>query len=493
MTGTLAILLFSVGLLGSIMLHEWGHFSTARRFGMRADRFFVGFGPTLWSRRRGETEFGVKAFPIGGFVRILGMSPTDERRRSIADEVFDVETVAELRRRAAERAGVDVRHSPAIPAATWDRLDDALEERGTPVELRERIVTRTRATLADDATVDEAHVALRQVVAQEVRDTGRHGDLCHRLTKGDEGRFFADRPAWQRAIVLSAGSFMHMAQAALLIFLILWLSGPVTTFTVVDEVLEDSVAMRAGLQEGDDIVAVDGVAVDDFEQIREIVRSSPGQRLTFSIVRDDESLEIVAAPQLARDPETGETLLDENGETYGQFGFVPLQEPTPLPVGEAAVRTFVGEGSVPDLTVRTVATLGRVFGPDGIGAIFSQVSGEESRDLDGAVSVVGAAGVAAQGARAFGLWITVATLLASINVFIGIFNILPLPPLDGGHLAVLGVERVVNVVRSARGRAADFSVDPRAVAAVAIPVIAFVGTISVALLWLDVVNPVTFR
>ncbi len=490
----LAIVLFSLGLLLSIMLHEWGHFATARRFGMRADRFFVGFGPTLWSTRRGETEYGVKAFPIGGFVRILGMSPDDDRRGHVADEVLDREAIAELRHRAAERAGVDVTLAPAIPYAVWDRLDDALERRGTPAEERQRIVAGTREGLAEDATVDEAHVRLRQVVLQEVRETGRNGDLFHRLVKGDEDRFFHDRPAWQRAIVLSAGSAMHLLQAAVLIFFILWLSGPVVTFNTVDEVLPDTPAAAAGLQEGDTIVAIDGQEVADFEAIRRTIRDGLGESLTLSVLRDDASLEIEVVPALATDPETGEVLLDEEtGQRYGRAGFIPVIDNQPLPVGEAAVRTFVGEGSIPDLTVRTVGMLGQVFGPDGIGAIFSQVSGEEDRGVEGAVSVVGAAGVAAEGASMFGLWITLATLLASINVFIGIFNILPLPPLDGGHLAVLGIEKVVNGARTMTGRAADFSIDPRAVTAVAIPVIVLIGTVSAMLLWLDVVNPVSIR
>lgn len=489
MTRTLAIVLFSVGLLGSIMLHEWGHFWTARRFGMRADRFFVGFGPTLFSRRRGETEYGVKAFPIGGFVRIIGMSPTDERKPPIADDVFDAEAVGALRHAAAEQAGIDVALAPAIPAALWVRLADELDARGTSPELRDRIVEGTRGSLAPDATVDEAHVALRQVLAQEVRETRRVGDLHHRLLKGDEGRFFHDRPSWQRAIVLSAGSAMHFAQAFGLIFLLLWLSGPVTTFNRVGQVVEDTPAATAGLQPGDDIVAIDGEHLTDFEETRQIIRSSAGKPLIFSIVRDGESLEATATPELARDPSTGEVLLDDEGEPYGLLGFQAFEATQPLPFGEAVVRTFSGPGSVPDITVGTISVLGQVFGPEGIGSIFNQVSGEEVRDEGGALSIVGAAGIAGDFSEAIGLWVTIATLLGSINIFIGVFNILPLPPLDGGHLAVLGVEKVVNVLRRARGRAADFTVDPRAVTAVALPVIVFVGLISVSLLWLDIVNP----
>lgn len=486
----MTILLFAVGLLLSIMIHEWGHFATARRFGMRADRFFVGFGPTLWSTTRGETEYGVKAFPIGGFVRILGMSPTDERRKPVADEILDRDRVAELRRQAAKRAGVDVLESPAVPYVLWDQLLVELDRRGTPDELAQRIVDNTRNALPADATVDEAHVALRQVIMQEVRDTGRVGDLHHRLTEGDEGRFFHDRPAWQRAIVLSAGSALHFAQAFVLIFLLFWLAGVPTVFNQVGGILEDSAAEAAGLQAGDEILAVNGQELEDFTQTQTIIRSSAGQQITLTVARDGETLQLTGTPQLATDPDTGEPLLDADGNTFALFGFVPVEDFQRLPIGEAAVRTFVGEGSVPAMTVGTVGLLGDVFGPEGIGSIFSQVSGDEERDATGALSVVGAAGVADQFSETVGLWVTLLTILGSLNIFIGVFNILPLPPLDGGHLAVLAVEKVVNVGRSARGMAADFKVDPRAVTAVALPVIVFVAVISVSLLWLDIVNPI---
>src|SRR5881392_2085871 len=78
MMGLLGVVAFIVALLASVTLHEWGHFSTARHYGMKASKFFVGFGPTLWSVRRGETEYGVKAIPAGGFVKIVGMTPLED-------------------------------------------------------------------------------------------------------------------------------------------------------------------------------------------------------------------------------------------------------------------------------------------------------------------------------------------------------------------------------------------------------------------------------
>lgn len=485
MTGPIAITLFVVGVVISIMVHEWGHFATARAFGMRVDRFFLGFGPTLWSTQRGETEYGVKALPLGGFVRIKGMAPTDERLRPVPDVVFDPDRLAEDRRRAAEAGGGDLTDQPAVPDAAFERFDEALRDRGAPRDLRERMVARLRANVAADATPGEARRQLVEIIASEVRDTKRVGDLHHRLMRGDEGRFFPDRPAWQRAIVLASGSALHFAQAILLLFLGFLLFGQSVYVPVIERFTDDpaaeSVAEEAGLEPGDRIVSIAGVRTDDFAEQRDILRSRPGEPTELVVERDGEELSFNVTPRAVEDPETGETV--------GVLGFYPGVEDRPLPADEALYETFVGPGSFPVLVVETFRALGRVFGPEGLGALFSQVLGEEQRSPEGGISLVGAANIAGQGAVQFGPLLLFA-LLASVNVFVGIFNILPLPPLDGGHLAVLGVERTVNQVRHLRGQSTDYSIDPRAVAAIAVPVIVVVLMISVAFLWLDITNPI---
>lgn len=483
MSGTLAITLFVVGMIASIMVHEWGHYATARTFGMRVDRFFLGFGPTLWSTHRGETEYGVKLFPLGGFVRIKGMSPTDERLRPVPDVVFDPDMLAEDRRHAAATTGGEVTEQPAVTGAAFERLDGALAERGTPRDVRERMVARLRANVAPDATPAEARRQLVEIIASEVRDTGRVGDLHHRLMRGDEGRFFPERPAWQRAIVLASGSALHFAQAILLLFLGFLLFGQSVYVPVIDRFTDDEVsaAAEAGLEPGDRLLSIAGVRTEDFAEQRELIRSRPGEPTDVVVERDGEELRFTVTPRAVEDPETGETV--------GVLGFYPGVEDRPLPADEALYETFVGPGSFPVLVTETFKALGRVFGPEGIGTLFSQVAGEEQRSAEGGISLVGAANIAGQGATQFGPLLLFA-LLASVNVFVGIFNILPLPPLDGGHLAVLGVERTVNAVRSQRGQPADYSIDPRAVAAIAVPVIVLVGTISVAFLWLDITNPI---
>lgn len=486
MSGPVAITVFVISLLGAIMLHEWGHFFTARRFGMRADRYFLGFGPTLWSIRRGETEYGVKAIPAGGFVSIRGMTPVDERRQPLEDTIFDAEALAADRRGQAHRDGVDVLEVAAVPDTTWRRLRQVLDERGTPTGVADRIVDRTRRNAGSGVTADEVRPVLHEVVLTETRDTGRISDLQHRLLRGDEGRFFHDRPAWQRAIVLSAGSAMHFLIAIVVLFAgFLMLPQPTgEATTVVDAIEEGSAAEAAGLQPGDEVESVAGTASDDFEVLRDLIRERPGESTSVTISRDGTERTVEVTPTPTTDEETG--------ETYGLLGFAPREATEDLGVIDAARETFVGPSSVPAMAVASVEGLVGVFGPEGLGRLFSQVTGEVERGAQGGMSIVGAADVAGEAVAVFGL-MSLVLLIASINVFIGIFNLVPLPPLDGGHLAVLGVERAVNGVRRLRGQPTDYTVDARSIAAVALPVIVMFVVVSAGLIWLDITNPISLQ
>lgn len=482
MSGSVAIWVFVIGLIAAIMLHEWGHFYTARRFGMRADRFFLGFGPTLWSIRRGETEYGVKLIPAGGFVRIQGMSPLDERKRPVPDEIFRAERLQEDRRAAAARLGVDPLEVENLPVTTWERLERELRSRGASKELARRVIRRVQGSLPDHPHAEHGHAVLTEVLATEVPDTGRVGDLHHRLLKGDEGRFFHDRPAWQRAIVLVAGSAMHFVIAAVVLLLGFLFLPQITgeIAPVVSEVQAESPAEAAGLQPGDRLLAVAGVRSSDYEVLRDEIRTRPDESVTLVILRDGQEQTLTVTPNRVEDPETGEEI--------GQVGFIPTLETRRLAATEALYETFLGDAGIVAMTVGTFRALGYVFGPEGLSALFSQVVGQADRGLEGAVSIVGAAALAGETATFGLLWLI--GLTASINIFVGIFNLLPLPPLDGGHLAVLGIEKAVNGVRARMGRPATFRIDERAVAAVAIPVLAILGTVFVMLLWLDVTNPI---
>lgn len=493
MSGAVAIVLFIASLVLAIMLHELGHLLTAKRFGMRADRYFLGFGPTLWSTRRGETEYGVKALPLGGFVKIQGMTPLDQRLPPVADQFFSSEALTRDRRQAAHRSGRDPLAVGNLPEPTWDRLRHELRSRGAPKELTDRILRRTRANLPEYPTAEDARAALTEVIATEASDTGRVGDLHHRLLKGDEGRFFHDRPAWQRAITLVTGPVTHVLIAFVALFgaylFIPQASGE--ALPVVDQVLEGSPADEAGLRPGDHLLAVEDTRSSQYAELREAIRARPELPTDLVVQRNGDQLVLTVTPILETDPETG--------ETFGLVGFVPVAEHIRHSPVDALELALVGEpslsapgGGVFPMVGASIEALGRIFSPQGLSSLVAQAAGQEDRDLEGAISLVGAANLAGQtGEGPAGITIFL-VLLAAINVFFFIFNLVPLPPFDGGHLAVLGIEAVVNGVRRLRGMAPDFTVDPRAITAVALPVIGVLLLVLVTTLWLDITDPIRF-
>ena len=189
-------------------------------------------------------------------------------------------------------------------------------------------------------------------------------------------------------------------------------------------------------------MAVAGERSDDFLELRDEIRARPGEATQVTIERDGQEQTLTITPTPTPDEETGETI--------GLLGFVPQPETERLSTERRAVRDLRGPVSVPAMMGRSLKAIGSVFGPEGLGRLFQQVTGQAERGAEGGMSIVGAGAVAGQGVAAFGVMFLL-LLIASVNVFIGVFNLLPLPPLDGGHLAVLGVERGVNACAACAG------------------------------------------
>jgi membrane-associated protease RseP (regulator of RpoE activity) len=368
--GWVGILLFVLGVLIMILAHEAGHFVTAKWFGIKVEEFFVGFGPRLWSFRRGETEYGIKAIPAGGYVRIAGMNPFQEP-------------------------------------------------------------------------------------APEDRD-----------------RIFTAKPAWQRAIVLVTGSLTHFVLAFLTLVVIFGVLGQATRFrpqvVTVERRLDGapSPAFEAGLRPGDQVVAVAGAPVD-YETFSTSVTEHVGRETALLVRRDGREVRLRVEPVLS----------EVEGRRVGRIGV----EVTP---GEVLARERTGpvetiERSA-DLTGRMVVgsfqAIGRVFGPEGLGRLGELLAGEQRR-VDDPVGIVGAARLSGQAVQA-GQIESFLLLFAFFNVFVGIVNLLPLPPLDGGHLAVLGWE-------SLTGR----RVDPRKLIPITAVVAGFLILFTISMLYLDVVRP----
>jgi membrane-associated protease RseP (regulator of RpoE activity) len=398
----LGIVAFVVALLVSVMLHEAGHFLTARRFGMKATHFFVGFGPTLWSRRRGETEYGVKAIPAGGFVKIVGMTPLEE-------------------------------------------------------------------------------------VAPE-----------------DEPRAFYRQSAGKKAIVLAAGSTVHFLLAIALILGSALVIGkaverspglkaiascvPVSAEQTCDEPGQlASPAQQAGLRSGDVVVAVDGEPVDAVLPFVQAVRASPGEPIDVTVVRDGERQELTLTPLAVE-----RTSLEDGSrtETVGAIGV------------ELKIRRATESLGPVEAVEHSVETMGLVV--DGIARVFTEkldtiadVYGPE-RDPEGFIGVVGASRISGEVLASEETWaykiLGFLGLIAALNFFVGVFNLLPLLPLDGGHLAVLGFETVRDKLRRLFGYRGEIQrVDFNKLLPLTYAVVLVFAGFTLFLLGADIVNPITLN
>lgn len=370
-------LVLLLGIIVSVGLHELGHMVPAKKFGVRVSQYFVGFGPTVWSRTKGETEYGIKAIPLGGFVRLVGMMP------------------------------------PA-PAGT---------RRGTGFW----------SELVADA---------RDASVAEVRP-------------GEEHRAFYNLSTPKKLIVMFGGPFVNLVIATVLIGIILVGYGTMVTSTTVAQLSEcvpasvtsdasgdecegqpAAPAAAAGLEPGDEIVAFGGAEVHSWQQLVGLINDSAGQTSQVAVLRDGERVTLEVTPARTDRPvvdEQGTAVIGADGEPVvqpgGFVGFSPLQVREPQPL--SSVLPAVGEQTWQTLTM--VATL-----PVRVADAATQAFTAEERAQDSVQSVVGVARISGE------IWaldeaildrvMFFLSLLASLNIALFAFNMIPLLPLDGGHL-----------------------------------------------------------
>jgi membrane-associated protease RseP (regulator of RpoE activity) len=391
MSFLLGVVIFVVALLVSIMLHEAGHFLTAKKFHMKVTQFFVGFGQTVWSRMRGETEYGIKALPLGGFVKITGMT--------------------------------------------------ALED------------------------VDPA----------------------------DEARSFRRQPGWQRAIVLLAGSFMHFALALVLLFILAVGIGipNSTTIGAVGKCLPKTVkaldsgtcaqglpaspARQAGIRPGDKIISIAGRPVQNWTQLGNVIRAQPAGRPVAVVVdRGGRDLTLRVTPGTV--PKRHGSYLGIEDQLFQRIG--PLSGVAYAGSTFALVLEDSGQAAA-----KLPAALPDLFAKD------------RSKTAGGDVSsVVGAADDAGQVVQAGGGWQFIVSdlllIVISLNIFVGAFNLLPLLPMDGGHLAILFYERLRAWLARLRGRPDPGLVDMQKLIPLSVGVFALLVGLSLVLIAADIFNPV---
>ena len=398
-TGTTKTVLVVVAVLTMIMLHELGHFATAKWAGMKVTEFFVGFGPRLWSIRKGETEYGVKALPIGGYVKILGMHNLDQ----IADEA-------------------------------------------------------------------------------------------------DEPRTYRQKSFGRRLSVAVAGSTMHFIIAFLLFFTVNAVVGVPTASTTIGGLVKieggPSPAEEAGLEVGDEIVALDGVPAGEWDEVRAYISERPAQPIAMTVLRDGREVELTATPtDLSAIRIDGEAISDES---RGFLGLEPKEKfATVGPVtalGRSAKQwvggDFQGVEDVSPGLVDNAKALGSVLSPSGMSSYWKTITGEEQAGReDGGARFLSPVGFVRLGGQAAedSLY-SVLALLIAINLFVGLFNLLPLLPLDGGHVAIAVYEAVRSKIAGRRYTADVAKLMPLTYAVVLLMV--FLG---VTALYLDIVRPLNFQ
>jgi membrane-associated protease RseP (regulator of RpoE activity) len=305
----------------------------------------------------------------------------------------------------------------------------------------------------------------------------------------DEPRTYRSKSYPRRMSVAVAGSAMHFFLA----FVLMWIAlvgygvSELDNFQVnetapVEEGVE-SPAQRVGLQPGDRIVAVDGNRVADWPALTDFLVENPGETVTLTILRDADLRDITVT--LASIPD------EETGEPRGFLGVSPKFPPEQVPVLEAVPRAGY---EVADLAWRSAAALGSFFSPANLTDYADRVANPEARSGDDEttsaepadegtrfISPVGFVRIASQAAST-GVY-EVLLLLILINVFVGVFNMVPLLPFDGGHVAIATYERI----RSRRGK--RYHADVAKMLPFVYGVVMILGLMFLTSLWLDIASP----
>ena len=377
----LGILAFVVALLLSVMIHEFGHYITARRFGMRVSEFFVGFGRRLWSYQRGETEFGVKAIPAGGYCKIDGMTPGDE------------------------------------------------------------------------------------------------------MPVGEENRAFYKASSGRKLIVLGAGSFLHFVIGYVLLFTLFAGIGTTQILPVIGEVMKGSAAQSAGIMVGDEVTSINGKKVSDWYKDVAAIRNSQGREFKLVIKRAGQDLIITATPTL-------ETVDGEKRYLLGIINEAGLKR-------TGVITSFKNAGIVTrDFLKESVKSLVKL--PSKIPALWGQTINGQTRDANGLVGVVGVARVSGQAVSSGELsamerLATFILIIASLNIFVGLFNLLPILPLDGGHMAVAIADEIRAFFARLRGRPRPAAIDVTVLTPITMVVFVILAALTLLLLVADIVNPVVLN
>jgi membrane-associated protease RseP (regulator of RpoE activity) len=432
----LGIVIVTLGLAISIALHELGHLVPAKLFGVRVGQYMIGFGRTLWSRRRGETEYGIKAIPLGGYISMAGMFP------------------------------------PVKPGGK----------------------ARTAST------------GFFQTMVQDARTVS-----ADTVPEGEEHRTFYNLPVWKRVIIMAGGPFMNLVIAVVLFGVVLCGFGVQQVSTTVGSVSEclhpatstqtscapddpEAPGAAAGILPGDRLMSVGGEPVTSWAQATAVIQKSPARKLDIVVERNGERVLLTATPVLTENfvPDAnGQIATDENGNRLtrkvGMLGITAAYETVPQPV--TAVLPAVGDNIagvtnvILHLPQRLVDVATAAFGPG-------------PRDPNGPMSVVGVGRIAGEITSLNTIPIadraaSLIGLVASVNIALLVFNLVPLMPLDGGHIAGALWEGIRRFFAKLFKRRDPGPVDTAKVIPLTFAVVILLGGMSLLLIYADIVKPIT--
>ena len=431
----LGVVIFVVGLAISIGLHEIGHLVPAKIFGVRVAQYMIGFGPTLFSKKVWETEYGVKAIPLGGYISMAGMFPPGDE----------------------------------------------------PVESPNKI---------------------RRLFGKLVQDARQASDES--MVDVDTSRAFYHLPVWKRIIIMVGGPFMNLVLAFVLFAILIVGIGQPAASTTIGSVTQcvtaegvpancsdttvEGPGVTGGLLAGDTIVSINGEKVSTWNDGTDTIRASAGKPLTIVVDRDGVNKTLTITPVLATRSQVdadGNPVLDASGNPINQevgfIGIAPTYKMTPQPITEVFPVMGQNISGVTNMILHL---------PQRMVDVSNAAFGEGKRDANGPIGIVGVGRVAGEIAStnqvdAVSKGATLIGILASLNIALFVFNMVPLLPLDGGHIAGALYEAARRQVAKWRKRPDPGPFDTAKLMPLTLVVIVLLGSMSALLLYADIFKPVS--